>query len=156
MPASLVAVPPLLRSLVGATKKAATTGAIFTGYVVGNVASSYSVVASESNKRYPSAWISIIVSMVASSLCSLVLRFVLVRENRRRDVALAATEQEANDMPSLASGGEKAHRVLSNQQKEKNEALGLEADLDAQAPPININEYVDLTDKQIPEFRYTL
>lgn len=139
---------------VGSTKKAATTGAIFLGYVVGNIAASYTVIASEAKKKYPSTWITVIVSMGVSSICSFVLRFVLVRENKRRDaVALAAQTHKESPLPG---GGEDPHKITSRHEVEKSAALGLEVDVDAQAPPINIDEYADLTDKQIPEFRYTL
>lgn len=133
MPASLVASPSPLTP--GSTKKAATTGAIFTGYVVGNIASSYTVIASEASIKYQSAWITIIVSMAVSSICSLLLRWILIRENKRREAA---------------------HVEVLSPVDEKNQALGLEADVDAQAPPINIDEYADLTDKQIKGFKYTL
>jgi hypothetical protein len=122
---------------------------------VGNIAASYTVIASESHKKYPSTWITVIVSMGVSSVCSLVLRVILVRENKRRDAAAAAAAAAS----AAQISGKLDHEVTpvtSRAQHEKNAMLGLEDDVDAQAPPINIGEYADLTDKQIPEFRYTL
>jgi len=131
---------------------------MFTGYVVGNIAASYTVIASEAKKKYPSTWITVIVAMGVSSIASLVLRFLLVRENKRRD-ALEAQNSSVEGSPTLnqAGGVAPAYKVNSRQhEQEKSAALGLEVDVDAQAPPINIDEYADLTDKQIPEFRYSL
>lgn len=138
----------------GSTKKAATTGAIFTGYVVGNVASSYTVIASEVKVKYQSAWITVIVSMFVSSVCSLALRFLFIRENKRRD-ALLGPGAMAPVLDGSHAGEHTDEATLHDDEKDGS-SLGLGVDVDAQAPPIKLEEYEDRTDQQIPEFRYVL
>lgn len=103
-----------------------TSGAIFVGYNVGNIAASYTVKTEEAAIKYRSTWITVIVSMVAASAAMLVLRVMLQRENRRRGVSATATAPEVR-------------------REETGDKVVMELD-----------EYADLTDRQIPEFRYTL
>lgn len=99
-----------------------TSGAIFVGYNVGNIAASYTVKTEEAASKYRSTWITVIVCMVAASAAMLILRVLLQRENRLRGVAAANTI----------------------------------AITDGDQVVMELDEYADLTDKQLPEFRYTL
>ncbi|KAL1405363.1 hypothetical protein Q8F55_008994 [Vanrija albida] len=121
----------------GSTKKAVTSGAIFVGYNVGNIAASYTVKTPEAKVKYRTTWITVIVSMAAASIASLVLRWLLVQENKRRD-ALVVKE-------APAAGGEKADAPRADDG----------ASDDAQVIKA-LDEYADVTDKHLPSFRYTL
>jgi hypothetical protein len=102
---------------------------------VGNIASSYSVIASEAPIKYRSAWITVIVSMAFTTLASLVLRWMYVRENKRRD-ALAENKAGA-ETPGVVSGGEK--EVLAGAEVEGDD-----------------DKARDLTDWENKAFRYAL
>lgn len=116
----------------GTTKKAVTSGAIFIGYNVGNIAAAYLVFAQEAKIKYRSTWISVIVGMVFASLASIVLRFAYVYENKRRDRLAQATSEA---------------RPVAEDEKSSTDGL----------PPIDsVAAFEDKTDKQRPEFRYTL
>lgn len=120
----------------GATKKATVSGAIWIGYNVGNIASSYSVIASEVTIKYRSAWITVIVCMAFTSAASLLLRWMYVRENKRRD--------------ALGMGQEPATAVGHGEVPVEGEKVGGgEAESGERG-------HGDLTDKERPEFRYTL
>lgn len=123
----------------GATKKATTSGAIWIGYNVGNIASSYSVITQEKKVKYRSAWITVIVAMAFTTVASLVLRWMFIRENRRRDLA-AAGRLGATTGSDAAAEGEKTA-----------ETPGIDAEGGA---PSRVDQ--DLTDIERPEFRYTL
>lgn len=100
----------------GSTKKAVTSGAIFVGYNVGNIAASYTVKTQEAPQKYRSTWITVIVAMVVASGLVLVLR------------------------------------VLIKRQKDANEA----AELSDDDVVMKVEEYRDLTDREIHGFRYSL
>ncbi|ORY27486.1 major facilitator superfamily domain-containing protein [Naematelia encephala] len=126
-------------NVTGATKKAVTSGAIFIGYNVGNIASAYLVFTQEKAVKYRSTWISVIVGMVVASALSLLLRFIFIRENARRD-ALAA-HGSTSTSAGHAEGAEKS-------------ALGSS---DTHLPHVEkLEAYEDKTDKQRSEFRYSL
>ncbi|WVQ84269.1 hypothetical protein IAT38_006421 [Cryptococcus sp. DSM 104549] len=118
----------------GATKKGVTSGFIFIGYNVGNIAASYLVFTQEKAIKYRSTWIAVIVCMVFASAASLVLRYLYVAENKKRD-ALGPVGAGAGE--KVAVDEEKALEAESTQSVEKGGA-------------------VDLSDKERPEFRYTL
>ncbi|KAI5477384.1 hypothetical protein MNV49_006451 [Pseudohyphozyma bogoriensis] len=83
-------------NVAGSTKKAISAGAVFIGYNVGNIIGPYLVFTPEKAIHYRSTWISIIVCMCVTSALSILLRFVLQRENARRDaLGLADDEDEA-------------------------------------------------------------
>jgi hypothetical protein len=132
----------------GSTKKAITSGAVFigefivfmpcflaykTGYNVGNIAAAYLVFSEEKPIKYRSTWISVIVGMVFTIFASLLLRFLYVRENRRRDTL--SQLQAESVQPSRAGSQEKLY-VGEDRIVEK------------------LEEYRDLTDKQRRDFRY--
>ncbi|KAK4685959.1 MFS transporter, ACS family, allantoate permease, partial [Tremellales sp. Uapishka_1] len=114
-------------NVIGSTKKAITTGAIFIGYNVGNITAAYLVFADEKAIKYRSTWIALIVCMAFTIVTAFVLRYMYSAENKRRNTALAA----------------QTHVDLSTDEK-----LG--------DPEIIDQVYVDLTDKQRKEFRYSL
>ncbi|KAK8844791.1 hypothetical protein IAR55_006641 [Kwoniella newhampshirensis] len=120
----------------GATKKAVTSGFIFVGYNIGNIVSAYLVFSQERRIKYRSTWIAVIVCMVFASLASLVLRYLYVLENNRRnrlaEGVLPEAKPPAVDEEKLAEGGHTDIPIV-----ERAEA------------------YIDKTDKQRPEFRYT-
>ncbi|OWZ72323.1 hypothetical protein AYX14_02292 [Cryptococcus neoformans] len=121
----------------GATKKAVTTGFIFIGYNAGNIAAAYLVFAKEATIKYRSTWISVIVGMAFASAASLVLRWLYVRENRKRDKEELAGEQSG----------------VSTEPDEEKGALRRSVDsLDGLATLI----VPDKSDKKTPGFRYTL
>lgn len=118
---------------LGATKKATISGAIFIGYNAGNIAAAYLVFNEEKPVKYRSTWISVIVAMVFASLGSLFLRWFYIRANAKRDAAQGlgpGVEIDGDTAEKLASGG---MPVLER-----------------------LERYEDLTEKQRPEFRYTL
>ncbi|RSH84021.1 hypothetical protein EHS25_005266 [Saitozyma podzolica] len=116
----------------GTTKKAVTSGAIFIGYNVGNIAAAYLVFAQEAKIKYRSTWISVIVVMAFASLASIVLRFTYLYENKRRDRVAQATPEA---------------RPVAEDEKASTDGL----------PAIDsVAAFEDKTDKQKPEFRYTL
>ena len=122
-----------MNNVAGATKKATTSGAIWIGYNLGNIVSSYSVVTSEKAVKYRSAWITVIIGMVFTSAASLLLRWMYIRENKRRDsVAASITPGAGNiaDKEAEATG------------ESGEEGLGGRTDW-------------DYTDKERLEFRYT-
>ncbi|WRT63194.1 uncharacterized protein IL334_000097 [Kwoniella shivajii] len=121
----------------GATKKGVTSGFIFVGYNIGNIVASYLVFAQEKKIKYRSTWIAVIVCMIFASAASILLRYLYIAENKRRD-GLAANHQEAK--PYQAESAEK---------------LAGEGHTDV---PIieNAARYEDKTDKERLEFRYTL
>jgi hypothetical protein len=61
---------------------------------------SYLVFTPERAIKYRSTWISLIICMIVTSLLSLVLRFILERENARRDAAARgeSKEEAINDL----------------------------------------------------------
>jgi hypothetical protein len=123
----------------GATKKATVNGAIWIGYNVGNIASSYSVIASEVTVKYRSAWITVLACMAFTSVASIVLRYIYIRENKRRD-ALGTGRQGLVETPEGRGGAEKEMEM-------ENGPVELEGQMQRAS---------DLTDKERPEFRYTL
>jgi mannitol-specific phosphotransferase system IIBC component len=73
------------QNVSGSTKKSISTGSIFIGYNVGNIIAPYTVFTDEKLLKYKSTWISILVAMGVTILLSLWLRFILIKENRKRD-----------------------------------------------------------------------
>jgi len=103
------------------------------GYNVGNIAAAYLVFSEEKPIKYRSTWISVIVGMVFTIFASLFLRFLYIRENRRRDMASQALAESVQ--PSRAGSQEKLY-------------VGEDRIVD------KLEEYQDLTDKQRRDFRY--
>ncbi|OCF37930.1 allantoate permease [Kwoniella heveanensis BCC8398] len=144
----------------GATKKGLTTSFIFLGYVVGNICASYLVFTQEKPMKYRSTWISVIVAMVVASALSLVLRYIYTSENRRRDLLL----ESGGGSPSSSSPGTgtttttvaaDAGEEEKASEHEHGIATGGERKLDREDASAGA-AYEDKTDKQRPEFRYTL
>jgi hypothetical protein len=100
---------------------------------VGNIAAAYLVFSEEKPIKYRSTWISVVVGMVFTIFASLLLRFLYIRENRRRDMASRALAESVQ--PSRAGSQEKLY-IGEDRIVEK------------------LEEYQDLTDKQRKEFRY--
>ncbi|WWC93141.1 uncharacterized protein L201_008108 [Kwoniella dendrophila CBS 6074] len=123
----------------GATKKGVTSGFIFVGYNVGNIVASYLVFAQEKKIKYRSTWIAVIVCMIFASAASIVLRFLYIAENKRRDKSALNNIRPINEEISVESA----------------EKLATEGHTGI---PIveNPEFWKDETDKQRPEFRYTL
>ncbi|WWC71574.1 uncharacterized protein I206_105532 [Kwoniella pini CBS 10737] len=123
----------------GATKKGLTTSAIFVGYVTGNIASSYLVFAQEKPIKYRSTWIAVIVAMIFASFASLILRYIYIKENERRDALLNSSSMPVQSQEGLQIQGD---------EEKIGELGGLSAIVDG-------GNYEDKTDKERPEFRYT-
>jgi len=112
-------------NVAGHTKKAFSAAAIFVGYNVGNIIAPYMINTTTREQHYPEAWISVIVCMVFTTICSFLLRFMFIRENRRRGrLETNATEDMDDKGPQTPLGDA---RILA---------------------------WGDLTDKENPQFRY--
>jgi hypothetical protein len=116
------------------------SGFIFIGYNVGNIVAAYLVFTQEVTVKYRSTWIAVIVSMVAASLMSLVLRWAFKRENKRRDA-----------LPPNAS----RNSVEASEERDEKDLPGASGGV---MPPVlpGMEDYRDRTDREIPEFRYSL
>lgn len=112
---------------------------IFLGYCVGNIAASYTVKSQELHVKYRSTWITVIVAMAVTSIASIILRFVLISMNKKRDTVTAP------DTPTTTADDD-----------EKTIAPPARADGEHVLVIEKLDDYVDLTDKQLPAFRYTL
>lgn len=93
------------QNVAGSTKKSISTGAIFVGYNVGNIAAPYTVFTTERAEKYRSTWIAIVVSMGVTMVLSLVLRVLLAKENRDRDEE-QRREREGREKDKGSDGGE--------------------------------------------------
>ncbi|POY76536.1 hypothetical protein BMF94_0377 [Rhodotorula taiwanensis] len=124
-------------NVAGSTKKAISSGSIFVGYCVGNIIGPYTVNISERDKKFRGTWIALYCSLGIVCVCSLLLRYILVRENRKRDAA------EALSAPAIPAVG------TSNEHAEK-------ASIGEGQPDSFQDEREDLTDLQNRSFRYTL
>ncbi|KAK0240682.1 major facilitator superfamily domain-containing protein [Armillaria nabsnona] len=122
-------------NVAGGTKKAICSGMIFIGYNVGNIIGGYIVLTPEVHIHYKSTWIAIIVCMCFVSVASLVLRYILNAENKRRDDLLASS---AHISSASQKGDDEASKV--EDQDEKGDKFAFE----------------DLTDFQQKDFRYVL
>lgn len=88
--------------------------------------------------KYRSAWVTVIIGMVFTSAASLVLRWMFIRENQRRDAL------EAEKAPSGVFVGDGA---VGDKEAEARGEVGDEG--------IDGRTDHDYTDKERPEFRYT-
>ncbi|WVW85618.1 hypothetical protein I302_107656 [Kwoniella bestiolae CBS 10118] len=129
----------------GATKKGFTTSAIFVGYVTGNIISSYLVFAQEKPIKYRSTWIAVIVAMIFASCASLLLRYIYIRENKRRDALLVSSPSGHSPDGALRGDG-----VVSGDEEKAGESGG-----DGLPRLGDGGVYEDKTDKERLEFRYT-
>ncbi|GAA5955885.1 hypothetical protein JCM3765_000028 [Sporobolomyces pararoseus] len=126
------------KNVSGSTKKALTTGSIFIGYNVGNIVAPYTVLTSEagpSGLKYRSTWISILVSMGVTCLCSVVLRGMFIRENKKRDKE--EEEERSNTIEEEKKKSEEEEEDTLNELEER-------------------VEREDLTDFENRKFRYSL
>ncbi|KPV72311.1 uncharacterized protein RHOBADRAFT_18147 [Rhodotorula graminis WP1] len=121
-------------NVAGSTKKSISAGAIFVSYCVGNIIAPYTVFIDEKAVKYRSTWIALYASLGAASLASLALRFILARENARRDArdASSADNLEKHDGDSVTPSAEERDKEYERIERE------------------------DLTDKENMAFRYTL
>ncbi|KAK0195047.1 major facilitator superfamily domain-containing protein [Armillaria mellea] len=117
-------------NVAGGTKKAICSGMVFIGYNGGSAVYSLLVLTPEAHIHYKSTWIAIIVCMCFVSVASLVLRYVLNTDNRRREVLLASSASQKGDDEALKA----------EDQEEKGDKFMFE----------------DLTDFQQKDFRYVL
>lgn len=92
--------------------------------------------------HYRSTWIAVIVSMVFVSCASLLLRYIMIRENGKRD-ALLKVDAAAAVPPS-------------RDQPEVSKAKSLEGLHVPEVTDPNLYAFADLTDKEQPGFRYSL
>ncbi|KAK6910483.1 hypothetical protein I204_03481 [Kwoniella mangroviensis CBS 8886] len=129
----------------GATKKGITTSAIFVGYVTGNIISSSLVFTQEKPIKYRSTWISVIVAMVFASCASLLLRYIYIKENKRRDALLDSSPSSSSRCDEPQSSQNDAN------DREKFEGTAIDG-----VPGLGDGMvYEDKTDKERMEFRYT-
>jgi flagellar basal body-associated protein FliL len=105
------------------------------------------VKAQEVHIKYRSTWITVIVSMVVASIASIVLRFVLISMNKKREAA-----GTADPSPEAVQAAREDDEKTVTAQTHGSGAVEGEAPLVID----KVEEYVDLTDKQAPFFRYTL
>ncbi|GHJ89426.1 hypothetical protein NliqN6_5828 [Naganishia liquefaciens] len=92
----------------GGTKQAIASGAIFVGYNLGNIASSYILLAQEAENHYPTTFKTVIGVMGATVAITLFLAFVMARENARRDASKRARRNDGSMMGEVREGDEKA------------------------------------------------
>ncbi|KAJ4147325.1 hypothetical protein LMH87_001857 [Akanthomyces muscarius] len=104
----------------GFTKKTTTNAMIFMAFCAGNIVGPQLYFGSEA-PSYPSGFLSLIICLGVAFVASLLLRFYLVRENRRRDAEQLSAPGDAVAVNSL-----------------DDEVLNA----------------MDLTDKEMPQFRY--
>merc|ERR1719487_875438 len=78
-------------NVAGSTKKSCAYGATFVGYCVGNIIGPYTVNISQRDVKYRGTWIALYCSLGIVSACSLLLRYIMHRENVRRLPLPAAT-----------------------------------------------------------------
>lgn len=131
-------------NVAGYTKRALSSGVIFLGYNVGNIAGPYLVDTTTITEHLPRIWIGIIVSMCIASACSLALRFHMMRENAIRDRETALPNTFENNSHVEDEGGEKS----DPDGKRDGTPLGNE---DAEK-----SAFKDLTDVENRAFRYSL
>lgn len=156
----------LAANIAGTTKASFASGAVFVGYNVGNIASSYILKGPEANRNYPTTWKIIIAMMVVTMGLASILAASLVWENGRRDGRRrrrsssssnetttkqpatpkeAAEEKETNNSAHATSGGANAH--IS--------ALDKDLEVVEVEKEVEVAEH-DLTDLQNKAFRYVL
>lgn len=124
-------------NVAGSTKKAISSGAIFVGYCVGNIIGPYTVNVSEKNVKFRGTWIALYCSLGIVCVCSLLLRYLLRRENSKRaHIPIEPLRPTAAHTPDTGS---------INDEKE-----GISAS------PAEMEKEEDLTDWQNKSFRYTL
>ncbi|KAM0712148.1 hypothetical protein Q7P37_011242 [Cladosporium fusiforme] len=89
----------------GHTKKVVTNAVLFLGYCTGNIAGPFFYLSSQSPRYTLGIW-SMIVSHLLEAALILLLRFILARENRRRDKVQSAMEGglEGRDLNATAFG----------------------------------------------------
>ncbi|GAA5832926.1 hypothetical protein JCM3766R1_000359 [Sporobolomyces carnicolor] len=126
------------KNVAGSTKKAISTGAIFVGYNVGNIAAPYTVFVSERPLKYRSTWIAIVVAMGVTIALSFVLRVILAREN------LAREQQRRDSAASSPAAAEEKERQQDDDLGPDDESLEARVERD------------DLTDFENRQFRYSL
>ncbi|GAA5825921.1 hypothetical protein JCM10212_004568, partial [Sporobolomyces blumeae] len=160
-------------NVAGSTKKAISTGAIFVGYNAGNIAAPYTVITAERDVKYRSTWISVIVSMGVTMLLSLVLRWMLARENRRRDdkygkadlvVGSGGSDRTLDDDERPEDVEKDGDADVASTSRRGDDAAPLETTTKERTePPEDEDEDAaerverqDLTDWQNERFRYTL
>lgn len=88
--------------------------------------------AEEKRIKYRSTWITVLVGMVFTIFASLALRYFFIRENARRD-RLSGTQE-----PTVEGEKDGAGEAYALPESER------------------VGGYEDKTDKERPEFRYTL
>ncbi|KAG8965751.1 hypothetical protein FRC03_000201 [Tulasnella sp. 419] len=120
------------------TKKALSSGFIFIGYNVGNIVAPYLVNTTERAIHFRTTWISIIVAMVFSIICSLLLRAIMQMENVKRDRDTAPTSNQSTEKAEKAE-----HRG------------GFKGDSHQTADEGRL-AFKDLTDGENSAFRYSL
>ncbi|KAI5448756.1 hypothetical protein NCC49_000784 [Naganishia albida] len=124
-------------NVAGGTKQAISSGAIFIGYNLGNIAASYILLPSEAKHHYPTTFKTVIGVMCATIGLTLIITFFMARENKRRD---------AVQFPSSQPPSEEHQRGLETEKDVG--ALNHEGD----------EEYIqrDVSDGHNKSFRYTL
>ncbi|KAG8932679.1 hypothetical protein FRC02_000782 [Tulasnella sp. 418] len=125
-------------NVAGYTKKALSSGFIFIGYNVGNIVAPYLVNTTERAIHFRTTWISIIVAMVFSIICSLLLRAIMQMENVKRDRDTAPTSNQSTEQAEKAE-----HRG------------GFQGDSHQTAEEGRL-AFKDLTDGENSAFRYSL
>ncbi|KAL0060674.1 hypothetical protein AAF712_012551 [Marasmius tenuissimus] len=121
-------------NVAGGTKKAICNGMIFVGYNIGNIVGGYIVFTEEAAQHYPSTWIAIIVCMSFVIVASFALRFMMARENARRD---NLERQQALEKD--------AREAEHNEKESRNTVVDNESFV-----------FEDLTDWEQEKFRYVL
>ncbi|KAF8913623.1 major facilitator superfamily domain-containing protein [Mucidula mucida] len=122
-------------NVAGGTKKSIANGMVFIGYSVGNIVGGYIILTPEAPIHYRSTWIAIIVSMCFVSAASLLLRFIMISDNKKRD---KLADMEGYSPESSVKGDD------TNIKVEELQHSNLESVVE------------DLTDFQQKNFRYAL
>ncbi|KAJ1325902.1 MFS transporter ACS family allantoate permease [Microdochium nivale] len=121
-----------MSNVAGHTKKSFTSATIFVAYCVGNIVGPQMIKSQTKIYHYPELWLGLIICYCITVISSIALYFVLRRENRLKDeaVAVAAATVTAGD----GRGGP------ASQDDTERAKLA----------------FLDLTDKQNPYFRYVM
>ncbi|CAO1616673.1 unnamed protein product [Parajaminaea phylloscopi] len=118
----------LAANVAGSTKASFASGAVFVGYNVGNIASSYILKGSEAKHNYRSTWKIIIAMMIVTMALAIILAGLLLWENRRRD----RDQSSVTDDSAAASAPAAAAAAAKNDGATAKEATETEHDAEKQ------------------------
>ncbi|OBU00655.1 hypothetical protein VE01_01284 [Pseudogymnoascus verrucosus] len=99
-------------NVAGFAKKTTVTVLLFVGYCVGNIAAPQFFIDEEAKEGYPTAIIAMLVCYCGTFLMPLGLRWMYVRENKRRDALGSQPEEDYGDDDDLTDFQRKEFRYV--------------------------------------------